>query len=130
MVITPPTMPKPGNRVACQVHIPPSPDGRMHEIREGTTGLLVRLVHTRIEGEPFPDRPTGDMTIAHVRWDGDEDILPIGVGLLRVLPPEITGPIDPEVLQIVEQLKRSLSERNMRFVIDQLTKELEQSRAR
>ena len=119
-------MPKPGNRVVCRLPLAQSPDGRMHAVSEGTAGYVVRLVHSTIEGEPFLDGRMSS-TIAHVRWDGDTDICPIGPGLLRVLPTNPTPAIDVEVLQIVEQLKRSLSGNNMRYVIEQLSAELARS---
>jgi len=108
-------MPKPGDRVACRT--------RMRPVEEGATGCVVRLIHSTIEGAvPFEDERMGAM-IVYVRWDDDPKIHPVRLDLLRVT----TAPIDLEVLQIVAQLKRSLSIRNMRYVIEQLSAELANS---
>jgi hypothetical protein len=96
----------------------------MAAVQEGTTGYVVRLVHTKVEGEPFQDGRV-DQTIAHVLWTGATDVFPIGPDILRVLPPEAPGPIDAEVVQIVADLKRELSQRHMRYIVDQLSGELD-----
>ena len=123
---------RPRTRVAARIHLPAHPDGRLPAVKAGTTGYLVRLVHTRFEGEPFPGREMDgqEETIAHVRWDGTSDEVPIGVGLLRSVPPDteaVNGPIDVEILELVDDLKHRLSKRNMRFVADALMHELGQS---
>jgi hypothetical protein len=125
--------PRPGARVACRMDLPGSPDGRLPAIKEGTTGHLVRLIHSRIEGEPFPGRHemNGDTDIvAHVRWDGTSDVVPLSPSFLRTVPPgtePVNGPIDVEILELVDELKRRLSKRNMRFVADALMRELGQN---
>lgn len=111
--------------------LPASPDGRLPGVKEGTTGHLVRLVHCRIEGEPFPGREMmAEDTVAHVRWDGTSDITPLSPSFLRTAPPgteAVNGPIDVEILELVDDLKRRLSKRNMRFVAEALSRELAQS---
>lgn len=82
---------KPGSRVITRLDL--SAYGSLPAVREGTPGRVVRLVHSRIEGEPLPGhQDTGEqMTIAHVVFDGISipgphgSIYPIGVSLLRVL---------------------------------------------
>jgi hypothetical protein len=79
----------------------------------------VRIIHSRIEGEPLPDRPNVEQEpIAHVLFEGHDRVTPLGLSLLRKVP---QAPIDVEVMEIVADLKRRLSKRNMRYVIDQLT---------
>lgn len=116
---------KPGDVVVLSNDIPASPDGRLEGVKAGVPGRVVRLVHTRVEGELLPDHGflRREITIAHVRWSGASTEMPIDVALLRHAP-DAPNEVEPSVIELVTSLRSSLSQRSKRFVVDALLRDL------
>jgi|GEM_PF-4687496 len=116
---------KPGDWVVVSSDIPASPDGRLEGVKAGHVGKVARLVHTCVEGEPMPGHAflPREITIAHVRWSGASADMPLDVALLRHAP-DAANEVEPSVIELVSSLRSSLSQRNKRFVVDALLRDL------